>query len=293
MKNYLKQLTSGLLWFLSDSLTELGTRHFLVRRSLKGSPFPWKFSSLHQPFPAATASLCAIKPATLALHFGLFVKGGNNPGIIKNDSNPNKGKSFKGKFLKFHVGWFLASSLIPSPKSIRPRDRSPALSIRCSCFGFLWSHAIFQPCFLCHLLGILSGLPWWLEKLEDIFRNICITSPVELWSFRSWQWKFTFKQHRGSNHMAFKGGQGWTASISLVQFFGTIIPSRPQQSIPGPRKEGRQGKEEGIIQVCSLEKKCLSFKNSPNKKMNKKNNITPKTSNKTQNPPMLGSFHSK
>lgn len=50
--------------------------------------------------------------------------------------------------------------------------------------------------------------------------------------------------------------------------FGTIIPSLPQQSIPAQgRKEGRKtGKEEGIIQACSLEKKCLLFKNSPNKK---------------------------
>jgi len=57
------------------------TRHTILffRGSLKDSPFPWQFSSLHQPFPAATASLCAIKPATLALHFGRFVKGGNNP----------------------------------------------------------------------------------------------------------------------------------------------------------------------------------------------------------------------
>lgn len=195
---------------------------------------------------------------------------------------------FQGKISQVSwMRWFLASSLIPSPKSHSPKRQKPSSQ---------HSRKLLRlPLKSCHISALLFVPSAWYPfraammtgKLEDIFRNICITSQVELWSFRSWQLKFTFKQHRGSNHMAFKRGQGWTASISLLQF-SYYHPKSTSTIHPGPRKEGRKEDRKGGRNHPGLQfrKKCLSFKNSPNKK----SNITPKTSNPTQNPPMLGLF---
>ena len=84
------------------------------RRSWKSSPFPPQFSSLHQPFPAAIASLCAIKPATLAWKIWSFWFQGETQENIKNDSNPNKCTSFRGDFLRDKATKLIYRSSIPS-----------------------------------------------------------------------------------------------------------------------------------------------------------------------------------
>ena len=77
---------------------------------------------------------------------------------------------------------------------------------------------------------------------------------------------------------------------SLLYSFRYYHPKSTSTIHPGPRKEGRKTRKEGRNHPgLQFRNKCLLLKNSPNKK----SNITPKTSNPTQNPPMLGSFHSK